>query len=273
MDDGDDGDSDDSSLIDSILNIPARIAERLKVLFEPLTSGITGIKDKISSFFSSWSTAIDAFRNNVGSWFTNLGNSFREHIGNFSTNVGNWFSSLKEAMSNALGEQLSNLKQGFENVKENFISLLKKIADLWTEINMLPQRIQEKIKEVFEYFFFPDEERTNQRLDEIRQKFAFVDSISSYGESLMDFLKNASGKKAPVITISLGSYKGSFDYGSGNIVIDFAWYEPYKPMVDNIIAGIIWAVWLWHMYKRIPDIIAGNSMTTASVLRATKKED
>lgn len=176
-------------------------------------------------------------------------------------------------MSNALGEQLSNLKQGFENVKENFISLLKKIADLWTEINMLPQRIQEKIKEVFEYFFFPDEERTNQRLDEIRQKFAFVDSISSYGESLMDFLKNASGKKAPVITISLGSYKGSFDYGSGNIVIDFAWYEPYKPMVDNIIAGIIWAVWLWHMYKRIPDIIAGNSMTTASVLRATKKED
>jgi len=93
------------------------------------------------------------------------------------------------------------------------------------------------------------------------------------GESVIDFLQNASGKKAPVITISLGSYKGSFNYGSGDIVIDFAWYEPYKPMVDNIIAGIIWAVWLWHMYKRIPDIIAGNSMTTASVLRATRKDD
>ncbi len=273
MDDGDDGDRDDSSLIDSILNIPARIAERLKVYFEPLTSAITLITDKLSTFFSSWSTIIDTFRTNVGSWFTNLGNSFREHIGNFSTNVGNWFSNLKDTLSSALGEQLSNIKQGFENVKESFVNLLEKMAELWAEVNTLPLRIQEKIKELFEYFFVPDEELTNQRLDHIRQKFAFIDSLAGNGESVIDFLQNASGKKAPVITISLGSYKGSFNYGSGDIVIDFAWYEPYKPMVDNIIAGIIWAVWLWHMYKRIPDIIAGNSMTTASVLRATRKDD
>ncbi len=161
--------------------------------------------------------------------------------------MGNWFSNLKDTLSSALGEQLSNIKQGFENVKESFVNLLEKMAELWAEVNTLPLRIQEKIKELFEYFFVPDEELTNQRLDHIRQKFAFIDS--------------------------LGSYKGSFNYGSGDIVIDFAWYEPYKPMVDNIIAGIIWAVWLWHMYKRIPDIIAGNSMTTASVLRATRKDD
>lgn len=187
--------------------------------------------------------------------------------------MGNWFSNLKDTLSSALGEQLTNIKQGFENVKESFVNLLEKMAELWAEVNTLPLRIQEKIKELFEYFFVPDEELTNQRLDHIRQKFAFIDSLAGNGESVIDFLQNASGKKAPVITISLGSYKGSFNYGSGDIVIDFAWYEPYKPMVDNIIAGIIWAVWLWHMYKRIPDIIAGNSMTTASVLRATRKDD
>lgn len=137
---------------------------------------------------------------------------------------------------------------------------------------MLPLRIQEKINELFEYFFLPDEDLTNQRLDQIRQKFAFIDSLAGYGEAVIGFLENASGTKAPVITISLGSYKGSFDYGNSDITIDFSWYEPYKPMVDNIVAGIIWAVWLWHMYKRIPDIIAGNSMTTASVLRATGKD-
>ncbi len=195
MDDGDDGDRDDSSLIDSILNIPARIAERLKVYFEPLTSAITLITDKLSTFFSSWSTIIDTFRTNVGSWFTNLGNSFREHIGNFSTNVGNWFSNLKDTLSSALGEQLSNIKQGFENVKESFVNLLEKMAELWAEVNTLPLRIQEKIKELFEYFFVPDEELTNQRLDHIRQKFAFIDSLAGNGESVIDFLQNASEKK------------------------------------------------------------------------------
>lgn len=269
---GDDGDNNNSSLIDSILNIPARIAERLKAHFELLTAGITLITDKLSSFFSSWSTTIDNFRSSVSSWFTNLGNSFKEHLGNFSTNVGNWFSNLKESIGSALGEQLSNIKQGFENVKNNFIDLLKKLAELWLEINTLPLRIQDKIKELFEYFFLPDEDLTDQRLDQIRQKFAFIDSLAGYGEALIDFLENASGRSAPVITISLGSYKGSFNYGNSDIVVDFSWYEPYKPMVDNIVAGIIWAVWLWHMYKRIPDIIAGNSMTTASVLRATGKD-
>lgn len=171
------------------------------------------------------------------------------------------------------GKNALSIKQGFENVKENFINLLEKAAELWLEINTLPRRIQEKIKELFEYFFLPDEELTNQRLEVIRQKFAFIDTLAGGGESVMNFLKAASGTRAPVITISLGSYSGSFNYGSGNVVIDFSWYAPYKPMVDNIIAGIIWAVWLWHMYKRIPDIIAGNSMTTASVLRAARKDD
>lgn len=187
--------------------------------------------------------------------------------------MGNWFSNLKESVGSALGDQLSNMKQGFENVKENFTNMLKKLAELWLEINTLPLRIQDKIRELFEYFFLPDEELTGRRLEQIREKFAFVDTLAGNGEAIIDFLKNASGTKAPVITISLGSYKGSFNYGNSDIRIDFSWYEPYKPMVDNIIAGIIWAVWLWHMYKRIPDIIAGNSMTTASVLRASRKDD
>lgn len=215
---------------------------------------------------------IDSFRTSVGSWFTNLGNSFKEHIENFSINVGNWFSNLKESIGGALGEQLSNIRQGFENVKNNFVELLKQLACLWLEVNTLPLRIQEKVKDLFEYFFLPDEDLTNQRLDQIRQKFAFIDTLAGNGEAVINFLQNASGKKAPVITISLGSYKGSFNYGSGSVVMDFSWYEPYKSMVDNILAGIIWAAWLWHMYKRIPDIIAGNSMTTAAALRATRKD-
>lgn len=244
MDGGDDGDSDDSSLIDSILGIPNRIAERLKGYFESITSSLTTFKD------------------NVGAWFTNLG-----------TSIGDSLTSVKDKITGALGDQLENIKSGFQNVKDNFTSTLQKLAEVWLEINTLPMRIREKIQELFEYFFVPDEELTNQRLDQIREKFAFIDSLAGYGNTLVNFLENASGAKAPVLTIKLGNYAGSFNYGNTDIVIDFAWYEPYKSTVDNIMAGIIWVVWLWHMYKRIPDIIAGNSMTTASVLRATRKDD
>lgn len=216
----------------------------------------------MGSWFTNLGSNISAFKDSVGSWFVNLGSS-----------IGDGLTSVKDKITGALGEQLSNIKQGFENVKNNFIDLLTKLAELWLEINMMPLRIQEKVKELFEYFFLPDEDLANQRLDQIRQKFAFIDTLAGNGEAVINFLQNASGNKAPVITINLGSYKGSFDYGSGSVVMDFSWYEPYKPMVDNIVAGIIWAVWLWHMYKRIPDIIAGNSMTTASVLRATRKDD
>ncbi len=226
MDDGDDGNSDDSSLIDSILNIPNRIAEGLKTYFESITSGIT------------------SFKENVSAWFASLGTNIREGLDNVRTKI-----------TGALGDQL------------------QKLVDVWLEINTLPLRIQEKIRELFEDFFVPDEELTNQRLKQIREKFAFVESIAGYGETLINFFKSASGISAPVIRINLGDYDGSFNYGSGTVVIDFSWYAPYKPTVDNIVAGIIWATWIWHMYKRIPDIIAGNSMTTASALRATRKDD
>lgn len=190
-----------------------------------------------------------------------------------TTSIGNGLETVWTKITGALGDQLENIKSGFQNVKDNFTSTLQKLAEVWLEINTLPMRIQEKIQELFEYFFVPDEELTNQRLDQIREKFAFIDSLAGYGETLVNFLEHATGKTAPVLTIKLGDYAGSFNYGDAEIVIDFAWYAPYKSTVDNIMAGIIWVVWLWHMYKRIPDIIAGNSMTTASVLRATRKDD
>lgn len=189
------------------------------------------------------------------------------------TSIGDGLKTVWTKITSALGDQLENIKSGFQSMKDNFTSTLEKLAEVWLEINTLPMRIQEKIQELFEYFFVPDEDLTNQRLEQIREKFAFIDSLAGYGETLVNFLQNASGAQAPVLTIKLGDYAGSFDYGTGTVVIDFAWYVPYKPTVDNIIAGIIWVVWLWHMYKRIPDIIAGNSMTTASVLRATRKDD
>lgn len=170
----------------------------------------------------------------MGSWFTNLGTSIRE---------------------------------GFDAEENNFTSTLQKLAEVWLEINTLPLRIRNEIQELFEYFFVPDEELMNQRLEAVRDKFAFINSIAGYGEHLVNCLQSAAGTKAPVITINLGSYEGSYGWGSGGeVTLDFGWYARYKPLVDNLLAGIIWARWLWSVYKRIPEIIHGQGMVADHVI-------
>lgn len=249
MDDGDDGNSDDSSLIDSILNIPSRIAQSLKAHFDSITSSVGNFKESVSSWFTDLVSNISTFRDNVGSWFTSLGTSIREGLDNVWTKI-----------TGTLGD-------GFETVKNNFTNTLQKLADVWLEINTLPLRIRNEIQELFEYFFVPDEELMNQRLDAVREKFAFINSISGYGEHLVNCLQSAAGTKAPVITINLRSYEGSYGWGSGGeVTLDFAWYARYKTLVDNLLAGIIWARWLWSVYKRIPEIIHGQGMVADHVI-------
>ena len=144
-----------------------------------------------------------------------------------------------------------------------FSDLFQKLMDIRDYIVVeIPLAIYNKMKDLFEYFFVPDADLLNQRLDHINSKFAFVESVTGYGEHLINFLKNAAGVKAPVVTLDFGSYRGKYGWGkAGTVTIDFAWYAEYKPAVDWILAGIIWANWLWHTYKRLPEIIHGMGMT------------
>ena len=146
----------------------------------------------------------------------------------------------------------NNLVNGFSNVVDSLLSI--------------PELIGEKIRELFEEFFLPDEELMNERLETLRSEFAFVDSIAGFGDNLLETLQSSAGSSPPVITVNLGKSTAKYV-----ITIDFSWYAQFKPMVDNIVAGIIWLTFMWHMYKKIPDIIHGNSMSTAAVNQIIKK--
>ena len=168
---------------------------------------------------------------------------------------------------------LSKVEELLEWSENTWSTFFDKIAEIRQSILDIPQQIYEKIQELFERFFVPDEEATNEKLAALREKFAFIDSITGYGEHVINFLQGASGAKAPVITIDLSDYTGNYNWGTTVITIDFAWYAQFKPMVDNILAGIIWITWLWHMYKRIPELINGQGMTTASVADVTIRRE
>lgn len=175
---------------------------------------------------------------------------------------------------------VENIKTGIANIEttiNNFeAALANKIQGVVENILALPQLLADKVKALFEEFFIPDEAATAQKLDSVRERFDFINKVSGFGEEIMDLMENASGKSAPVFTIDLSDYTGNFNWGSTVITIDFAWYGQFKPLIDNILAGIIWITWLWHMYKRIPELISGQGMTTAhsmDILNRTRDEE
>ncbi len=134
-------------------------------------------------------------------------------------------------------------------------------------ITNLPQLIGEKVESLMKSLFMPDEEAMNEKINSIKERFGFISDITGLGEEITGFLENASGITAPTFTIDLSKYTGSYGWGNTMITIDFSWYAQFKPMVDTILAGMIWITFLWHLYKRIPEIIAGQGMVTADSIK------
>lgn len=170
---------------------------------------------------------------------------------------------------------LDKIKDVIDSIADNWKKFFAWTGDLISNlidfrdqlVLKIPMAIYDKMKSLFEYFFLPDSELMQKRLNHLNEKFAFVDNLSEYGSHIINLLQNASGAKAPVVSINLSSYRGKYGWGSaGNVTIDFAWYAEYKPLVDNLLAGIIWINWMWHTYKRIPEIIHGLGMTTERAL-------
>lgn len=57
-----------------------------------------------------------------------------------------------------------------------------------------------------------------------------------------------------------------YHYGTGNyIIIDVSWYAPYKQLGDKIILAIAWALFLWHMFLKLPGIISGTEGSIVSM--------
>ena len=166
-------------------------------------------------------------------------------------------------MVDTISSGIISVIETVENIRD---AILGKIEDVIVSILAIPELISLRIEELLEKFFVPDEEALQEKLDALSARFAFINSINGYGEHLLGFLQSAAGTKAPVFTVDLGDYTGNYNWGSTVITIDFSWYAKYKPLVDNILAGIIWINWLWHMYKRIPELIHGQGMTTAKTI-------
>lgn len=119
---------------------------------------------------------------------------------------------------------------------------------------------------LFGILFVPDDEVMQEMWADIQDQFSGIFGLMNSGNHIVDFLKTCSGLRAPNFTVNLGS-SASYYLGNETVTIDFSWYAPYKPTVDLLFAGIIWAGFIWRMYSRIPEIIGGVGMAISMPYR------
>ena len=84
-----------------------------------------------------------------------------------------------------------------------------------------------------------------------------MNTVISAIEIFENFFQQTDFDEPPVISMNLSSADSQYDYGMVADAIDFSWYAPYKSAVDSLISSILWAVFLWNLFKSLPGIISG----------------
>ena len=182
-----------------------------------VTSGLNGLIESIGSFFGNLGTNLGDWFGDVGDWFSSLG-----------SNLGGWFSNLFST--------LGNLLSYINPFNENFLGY--KIIDL--------------LSQALTNLFVPQGASVLSLQDTVNDRFAFVDSIKLAIDDINDMLNNVENGTSE-FTLDIES-----DVYSGEVVLfDLSWYAPFKSYGDLVFTGFAYVLFIWRLYKNIPNIING----------------
>ena len=121
-------------------------------------------------------------------------------------------------------------------------------------LRLLPASIAESIADVISAIFVPSTDYVTTKVESIKTRFSWVTPIIDY----IDVIKNEMlGASVPIIYIYLGDTEGSYNIGGTVPFLDMSWYSRYKASGDAIISGFLWALFLWRLYIKLPNIIHG----------------
>lgn len=272
-----------------IEQLPSGIGNALRGFFDVLDSSILDVFSLLQkfhnfcvsksaefiSYFSSIVSSIDTLNRSIIDKLVELTpeefkEAWREHV---NTIVGSfdWLKEVVVSLNDRVGsgfDTLSNLATNFSSYVTKFFDFASVFLEFSVD-NPVTQiifealrRFLEPMEQLFVDLFVPDKTLIETEFAALREKLGFIDDLQTAGVYLLNFFKNLGSGTPPVININLGASRYR-DLGNQVITLDFSWYAEYKPTVDKLLAGIIWATFIWNMYKRLPDIIQGAGMISA----------
>ncbi len=295
------------SIKNAILNIlPERIREVLsKVLDaqEGLARNTFGKVHDIYEFMKTKAAEFISFLTDIHSELVNISkgilkfswdllpDAIKEKLQPFLDGISGLLDKLKEGIDR-LGEKFTNLIPSINDIKDavknsRVASYLSDMKEMFDSFPGLSAAIQTFLEDPLGFIIgsavkgfqnspiglllLPSEEFMSKFIANLREDFSGIFAIIDEVQKIINYMKTASGTKAPSFTINLGQ-SASYYLGE-SVTIDFSWYDAYKPTVDLLFAAIIWAGFLWRMYCRIPEIINGVGMTVTASYRIGRRGD
>ena len=104
--------------------------------------------------------------------------------------------------------------------------------------------------------FVPSAGFVDAKVAILAQSFPFVNSIILSGKALGSAFTGFY-TEPPIIWAELHNATTSYSWGDRAIILDLRWYAQYKPTVDILISGFLWALFVWKIFQKLPGIING----------------
>lgn len=121
-----------------------------------------------------------------------------------------------------------------------------------TSENFFVYKLIELLGDLLKSLFVPSDGYLDEKVNSIKDKFAFIDSINNTIDSIVSVVKNE--ENVPTFYINTLDNK----YYNGQIkVLDLSWYAPYKEYGDTIICCFAYAFFFWRIFINLSNIING----------------
>lgn len=123
--------------------------------------------------------------------------------------------------------------------------------------------------------FIPTDTAIDSLSAEVDNKLPFIPTLQGFGDDLVYNLEHpeecADGLGLTTV-VDLSKGRGTYLGNTRHELLDVSWYLEYKPLVDDIIVGFCWLVFLWNCYGALPRIIHGEGSIVGAI-NLIKEED
>lgn len=160
------------------------------------------------------------------------------------------------------GEWFVELLDYLNPLSDKFI--LKSIIEFFVEVisyinpfseNFIGYKLIELLGDLLEFLFIPSQESFDNLIYVWNSHFAFIDTIKVAIESVRNSILNSLPfEKELTFSVDTPIY-------SGDLSINFGWFEKFKPYTDLFLTGFIYLAFVWRLFANLPNIISGVTIT------------
>lgn len=124
---------------------------------------------------------------------------------------------------------------------------------------LLKVNVVDPIINALKDLFVPSEDFLTDKVNALRQRFSFADSIIATATSIGAAL-SAFETEPPIVYINLADAESQYNWGGLAVALDLSWYARYKPTVDLFLSAVMLLFFVWRVFVHLPGIISGASV-------------